>query len=55
VFFKQPSWTGFNLAVISTFFLTMTAKIEEVENIRFFGDVYKRYMKRTKMIVLFLL
>jgi protein-S-isoprenylcysteine O-methyltransferase Ste14 len=53
VFFKQPSWIGFSLAVISTFFLTMTTKIEEAENIRYFGDAYKSYMKKTKMFIPF--
>jgi len=51
VFFKQPFWIGFSLAVISTFFLTMTAKIEETENVHFFGDAYKSYMKKTKMFI----
>jgi len=53
-FFKHPSRAGISLAVIATFFLAMTAKIEEVENIRFFGDEYRQYMKRTKMFVPFL-
>jgi protein-S-isoprenylcysteine O-methyltransferase Ste14 len=53
VFFKHPSWIGFSLAVISTFFLTMTAKIEETENVHFFGDAYTSYMKKTKMFIPF--
>ena len=54
VFFKNPSWVGVSLAVITTFFVTMTAKIEEVENIRFFGAGYQSYMKKTKMFIPFL-
>jgi len=54
-FFKHPSWAGISLAVIATFFLTMTAKMEEVENIRYFGDEYLGYMKRTKMFVPFIM
>jgi len=54
VFFKYPSWTGVSLAVITTFFWTMTAKIEESENIRFFGAAYQSYMKQTKMFIPFL-
>ena len=54
VFFKHPSWLGFSLAVIATFFWTMTAKIEETENIRFFGAAYQSYMKQTKMFIPFL-
>lgn len=54
VFFKQLSWPGLSLAMIATFFLTMTAKVEEAENIRFFGSAYQDYMKQTKMFVPFL-
>jgi protein-S-isoprenylcysteine O-methyltransferase Ste14 len=54
VFLKHPSWVGVCLAVIATFFLTMTAKIEEAENIRFFGAAYQSYMKQTKMFIPFL-
>ena len=54
VFFKHPSWVSFVLAVITTFFLTMSAKMEEAENVRFFGAAYQHYMKRTKMFVPFL-
>lgn len=50
-FFKHPSWVGISLAVIITFFLTITAKIEEAENIRFFGPAYQNYMKQTKMFI----
>jgi len=53
VFFKQPSWIGVSLAVTATFFLTMTAKMEEAENIRFFGAEYQSYMKQTKMFIPF--
>jgi protein-S-isoprenylcysteine O-methyltransferase Ste14 len=54
VFFKQPSWAGICLAVIATVFLTLTAKIEERENIAYFGDSYQTYMHRTKMFIPFL-
>ena len=54
VFFKDPSWAGVCLAGAATFFLAMTAKAEEGENIRFFGTAYQEYMKRTKMFVPFL-
>ncbi len=53
-FFKHPSWTGVCLAVLTTFFLTLTAKVEEAENIDFFGDVYQSYMTQTKMFIPFL-
>jgi len=54
VFFKHPSWLGICLAVISTIFWTMTAKMEEAENISFFGASYQSYMKQTRMFIPFL-
>jgi protein-S-isoprenylcysteine O-methyltransferase Ste14 len=53
VFFEHLSWITASLAAIATFFLAMTAKSEEVENLHFFGDDYRRYMKQTKMFVPF--
>lgn len=53
-FFKHPSVISACLAVIATFFLTMTAKMEEVENVRFFGVDYQNYMKNTKMFIPYL-
>jgi protein-S-isoprenylcysteine O-methyltransferase Ste14 len=54
VFFKHPSWLGFLLAAITVFFLIMTARMEEAENVRFFGAAYQSYMKQTKMFIPFL-
>ncbi len=54
VFFKHPSYWAVFLALAATFFLTVTAKIEEAENLRFFGDAYKSYMKHSKMFIPFL-
>jgi len=54
VFFKDPSWVGMCLAAAATFFLAMTAKAEEGENIRFFGAAYRDYMGRTRMFIPFL-
>ncbi len=54
VFFKDPSWLGGALALAATIFLVATAKVEETENIRFFGPAYQTYMKRTKMFIPFL-
>jgi len=53
-FFKHPSLAGVCLAVIATLFLTVTAKIEEAENISFFGAAYQSYMKQTRMFIPFL-
>ncbi len=54
VFFKDPSWLGGGLAAAATVFLIATGKVEESENVRYFGDDYEAYMKRTKMLVPFL-
>lgn len=54
VFFKDPSWLGGILVLATTIFWTATAKVEEAENIRFFGAAYQEYMKQTKMFVPFL-
>ena len=51
---KHLSVVTILLAAISTVFLAATAKKEEAENIRFFGDAYQSYMTRTKMFVPFL-
>jgi protein-S-isoprenylcysteine O-methyltransferase Ste14 len=49
--FKDFSWSSVALAMIATFFLTMTAKTEEAENIHFFGAAYRSYIKQTKMFI----
>ena len=54
IFFKAPSWIGGLLALASTLSLVIAARMEEVENVHFFGDVYREYMKRTKMFIPFL-
>ena len=54
VFFKRPSWLGLLLVAITVFFLILTARIEEAENMSFFGAAYRNYMKQTKMFIPFL-
>ena len=54
IFFKLPTWPGGLLALAATLFLVTTAKVEETENIRYFGPAYADYMKRTKLFVPFL-
>ncbi len=53
-FFKAPSWPGVALTLAATGFLVATAKIEERENVRFFGPAYETYMERTKRFVPFI-
>ncbi|MBN1147022.1 MAG: isoprenylcysteine carboxylmethyltransferase family protein [Anaerolineales bacterium] len=54
VFFKSPSWIGGALAACASLFLTLTAKTEEAENIRYWGEEYRGYMERTKMFIPYL-
>jgi protein-S-isoprenylcysteine O-methyltransferase Ste14 len=54
VFFKAPSWPGGLLALAATLFLTATARVEEAEDIRFFGPAYEEYVERTRMFIPFL-
>jgi protein-S-isoprenylcysteine O-methyltransferase Ste14 len=53
MFFKSPSWLDVGLVSLCTVFLTATARVEERENIQFFGDEYAAYMKHTKMFIPF--
>jgi protein-S-isoprenylcysteine O-methyltransferase Ste14 len=55
IFFKSPSWLEAGLALLCTVFLVATARVEERENIAYFGDEYVEYMKRSKMFIPFLL
>lgn len=54
IFFKIPHWSGVLLVLAATFSLIATARADEAECIRFFGDSYQEYMKRTKMFVPFI-
>ena len=54
VFFKSLSWVGGGLAAGATIFLIVTAKVEETEDLRYFGDPYRIYKQRTKMFIPFL-
>jgi protein-S-isoprenylcysteine O-methyltransferase Ste14 len=52
-FFKSISWAGLMLSLAATLFLILTAKVEEKENMRYFGSKYKAYIKKTKMFIPF--
>ncbi len=53
-FLKGPSWLALGLALLATLFLTATAKVEEAENIRYFGAAYQSYMQTTRMFIPFI-
>ncbi|MBN1659357.1 MAG: isoprenylcysteine carboxylmethyltransferase family protein [Anaerolineae bacterium] len=54
IFFKTPSWLGGALAAAATLCLVATARVEEAEDIRFFGEEYQEYMRHSRMFVPFL-
>ena len=54
IFFKLPSWVGLALALIASGFLFATARADEAECTRFFGEEYRAYMLRSKRFVPFL-
>lgn len=53
--FKQITWATVLLAATATLFLIRTAKVEEGENIAYFGEQYRKYMHSTKMFIPFVL
>ena len=53
-FFKDVSLLTGILAMATSAFLVATARAEEVENLRKFGDDYVAYTKTTKMFIPFL-
>ncbi len=53
IFFKRPNLTAVTLATTATVFLIFTAKADEAECTRFFGDQYREYLKHTKMFIPF--
>ncbi len=55
VFFKRPGVAAGVLALTATAFLFATARVEEAEDLRYYGERYREYMARTKRFVPFLL
>ncbi len=54
LFFKAPGWWGILLTMVSSISLMFTARMDELECIRFFGTGYQEYTKRTKRFIPFL-
>ncbi len=50
-FFKHITLLTFLLVVLVSVLLIVVAKVEERENVRFFGEVYREYMQQTKMFI----
>ncbi len=53
IYLKNVSVLSTILILISTLLLILTARTEEKENLLFFGESYRNYMRRTKMFLPF--
>ena len=51
---KEITAISVSLALVSTIRLIITARVEETENLRFFGDEYRLYMGKTHMFIPFI-
>jgi protein-S-isoprenylcysteine O-methyltransferase Ste14 len=54
IFCKQFSWLALGLALLASGFLLVTARLEEQENLRYFGPAYGKYMRRTRRFIPFI-
>jgi protein-S-isoprenylcysteine O-methyltransferase Ste14 len=54
IYFKHLTVVSTVAVLLATALLLVTAKLEELENIAFFGSAYKAYMKKTKMFIPYL-
>lgn len=48
---EYPTWPGLLLATLTSALILITAKVEERENIEFFGSSYDEYRKKTGMFL----
>jgi len=55
VFLKHLDFLLLSVSLLSSVALFLTAWIEEKENIRYFGEKYREYMKKTKMFIPYVL
>lgn len=51
---KAPSLAGLVLALVASTFLWVTARVEEIENLKRFGLDYSAYMRTTRLFIPFL-
>lgn len=55
IYFKNPATELLIVSLISTIFLYLTALFDEKECIKFFGDKYIEYMKKSRRFIPFIL
>ncbi len=53
-FLKHPNPLGLGVVVLTSLFIFIAGRIEESENLAFFGPDYQEYQKTTKMFLPFL-
>jgi protein-S-isoprenylcysteine O-methyltransferase Ste14 len=53
-FFKDPTAAGVGIATAASAFLMLAARVEESESIRFFGDQYREYINKSKLLIPFI-
>lgn len=51
IFFKRPALVGLAPALAASALLIATAKAEEGENLRYFGEEYRAYLRTTRMFI----
>jgi len=54
IYFKALSLASTALALVATTFLIATARADEAECMRYFGEAYQEYMQRTKRFIPYL-
>jgi protein-S-isoprenylcysteine O-methyltransferase Ste14 len=54
IYFKNATWGLLIVALLSSLFLYSTAIFDEKECIKFFGEKYKEYMKKSKRFIPFI-
>jgi len=52
-FFKRLDWSPSIVTLLAVVFITLTAMVEEKENLSYFGEEYAAYMKRTRRFIPF--
>jgi protein-S-isoprenylcysteine O-methyltransferase Ste14 len=55
IFFKNLNYILLIISLFSSICLFLTARMDEKENIAYFGEKYSEYMKKTKMFIPFIL
>lgn len=54
IYLGYPTTAGLPVVATTTLFVVVAARVEERENINYFGDEYLKYMETTKMFIPYL-